>query len=143
MSKIKLLLIILSFSLFILAVVFMAENISFNNKALETTGTITDVSRLTGGKPSLGRAWLRTIDFETQSGSVTIERTVNTGAEIFGSYKKGQSVPILYNPQAPQRSKIGDFLNLWFSVVFYFISGLVILFLLVLQSIKENYQKKA
>ena len=142
MNKLKLLLIILSFSLFALAVLFITENISFKSKALETTGTITNVSRITGGKPSVGRAWLRTIDFETRSGSITIERTVNTGAEIFGSYKKGQTVQILYNPQDPQGAKIGDFLNLWFGVVFYLVSGLVILLLLTLRSIKENFQRK-
>ncbi len=78
-------------------------------RMIDGTGTVVEVIRRRVGDDT---NYYPRIEFQTQTGE-TFQFESNTGGSST-SYRVGDQVPILYNPQMPQDATINSWYEIWF-----------------------------
>jgi hypothetical protein len=86
---------------------------TFLESSEQATGTIKDL--VLGDSSSSSGVYYPVVTFKTSSGE-TIEFRSSVGANP-PSYRKGELVPVRYDPRDPYRAGIDSFFYLWFTVI--------------------------
>jgi hypothetical protein len=111
--------------------ILLNQSISFQRTATgQATGTIihcdetTNTVKNSNGTTTTSTACSPTIRFATSEG-----RTIDfIPSESSSGFHVGQSIPVSYNPQAPQQAQISSFFGLWgFPIVFLGIGGIFLI----------------
>ncbi|MFP4299964.1 MAG: DUF3592 domain-containing protein [Spirulinaceae cyanobacterium] len=87
----------------------------------EGTVMAVEKSRLFTAKPNSGSSSHPIVRFTTEAGE-TIEFRSNVGSNP-PTYRPGETIPILYPPENPQRATINSFSSLWLLILIFTVVG--------------------
>ena len=95
----------------------------FLKTAITTEGEVIELGRHQSGQSSRGIYYYPVVRYKTSNGNFA-EFISNTGSNP-PDHTVGEKVTIVYNPQAPQKAVIKDFIDIWLLPIILFFLGVV------------------
>jgi len=88
------------------------QSISLAGEGITTTGTVTDMEEFTGGKASFPSTSYRlTVSFNVDGQTYRLKS--NAYYKLLGKSWMGETMPIIYDPDDPNRALIDTFQERW------------------------------